>query len=236
MPKESQLNAIPVKITQGKIEFQNVSFRYGENNPWVLKNINLIIEAKQTIAIKGSGLGGKSTLLSLIAGLHQCSSGKILIDGHNIATANLQILREQIGYMPQKASLFNGTLLENLTLFEDKYSERAMEIAKQVGLRDFIEHLEEGYNTPVADRNGETIPRGIVQRIMIARALIRRPPIVLFDEANIAIDMQGDHYIKKLLEQLHRQCTLILVSHRPSILQFADQCYLLENSELREHV
>lgn len=234
MPIESKPNLPNIDSITGKIVFDNVSFRYNKNEPWIIKNLNLTIEQKEIISITGEGLAGKSTLLWLIMGILSPTAGNIFIDDKDISHYQLESLRKKIAYLPQKPILFNGTIMENLTMFqEDKYEEQAKQAAAFVGLSDTIVKLPDGYNTVVANHAIEALSRGINQRIAIARAFITEPPIVLFDEANTAIDIQGDGIIRKVLNRLVRKCTLIIVSHRPSILNLATKHYLLENSQLK---
>lgn len=219
---------------QGSIEFKNVSFRYSEKSPLVLDRFSIQIHPRETVAITGSGLSGKTSLFWLLLRLFSPNEGEILLDGKKITEYELNHLREQIAYMPQQSVIFTGTIMENLTLFEtDRYYDAALELAEKTGLSEIIEHLPNGYNTRVGEQAIETLPQGIKQRIAIIRSLIRRPPIVLFDEANVAIDMHGDAILKKMLTELATQCTLIIVSHRPSILEIAKKVYQLEQGALK---
>ncbi|ALB22017.1 Alpha-hemolysin translocation ATP-binding protein HlyB [Piscirickettsia salmonis] len=241
VPTQKQLAHI-----DGHICFEHVNFRYDKNNNtstneddenWLFKNISLDIPAKTTVGITGDGLSGKSSLLWLIMGLYQPDQGRILIDDHDIQKLKIQNIRQHIAYLPQHGDLFNGTIIDNLTLFqEQKYYKQAIEVSQLLGLDSIIERLPKGYHTPVANHAMESLPRGIIQRIAIARALIHKPPIVLFDEANTAMDMQGDTILINVLEQLKGTCTLILVSHRPSLLAHADKIFILENKNLVEKV
>ncbi|ODN42379.1 peptidase domain-containing ABC transporter [Piscirickettsia litoralis] len=233
-PEQKQLNEV-----EGHICFENVSFRYEdkEEEDWLLEDINLNIPAKTTIGITGDGLSGKSSLLWLIMGLYQAHRGRVLIDNCDIQKLKIQSIRQHIAYLPQHGDLFNGTIIDNLTLFqEQKYYKKAIEVSQLLGLDYIIERLPKGYHTPVANHAMESLPRGIIQRIAIARALIHKPPIVLFDEANTAMDMQGDSILINVLEQLKGTCTLILVSHRPSLLAHADRTFTLEKSKLVEKI
>lgn len=234
LPFESRENAPQLMKVHGDIQFQNVSFRYKDEGPDIIHDFNLHIPAKGSISITGAGLSGKSTLLWLLLGMLRPTHGKILIDDQDVDKFQVQSVRRQIAYMPQQGMLFKGTIMENLTMFrKGDYYQRALNAAKLVGLNTIIEHLPLGYDTPVADQTMESLPRGLRQRIAIARALLLEPPIVVFDEANTAIDMQGDSIIKALLEKMVGRVTLILISHRPSIINVAKTHYLLENGTLR---
>ena len=131
--------------------------------------------------------------------------------------------------------MFNGTILENLTLFDDeKNHNRAIAAAKAVGLTDVIEHLPEGYEMQAAGQAVEVLPRGVNQRIGIARALLSKPSVVIFDEANAAMDMQSDAIIRTMLKRIIGKCTMILISRRPSMLALAQKHYVMEEGRLKE--
>lgn len=222
-----------VKKIEGEIEFKNVSFQYSNDSPPLLKDFSLKVEPKETICITGEGIVGKSTLLWMILGFINPTKGQVLIDQEAVSKYDIENLRRQIGYLPQNAVLFQGTILENLTMFNDDLDQQAMKLAAAVGLHDIVEHLPDGYDTKVANQTTESIPRGVAQRIAIARSLIHNPPIILFDEANISLDMGGDKKVRELLENLNGKHTIILISHRPSIMNIAKRRYTLEDGHLR---
>lgn len=233
---ESDTSLPSITQIEGNIRLENVSYSdSSEPENQMLNNINLSVKAKECIAILAGQGTGKSTLLSLIGGTLKPSKGSVFIDDIDTSTIQLESVRRQVAYLPQKPVLFNGSIIENLTMFqEDKDALAAKKISRIIGLDQIIRELPEGYNTPVGNRTTETLPIGIQQRIAIARALVHEPPIVLFDEANGAIDIQGDEVIKQLLQKMVGQCTLIIVSHRPSILNFAKKTYELTSSGLHE--
>ncbi len=200
-----------------------------------MKDANLAVNPYECVAIEGGRQSGKTTLLSLMGGLLFPSEGEVLVDRKNMNRYQTESVRRQIGYLAQNPVLFNGTIMENLTLFQERDFEegRVEKVAALIGLDSIIKALPEGYETIVADRATEKLSRGISQRIVIARTLLREPPIILFDEANSAIDLQGDVFIRKLLKQLVGRCTLILVSNRPSLLNLAEKHYLLEDGKIR---
>jgi len=236
--KEESAPELPdISKLEGKFELQNISFRYADDAEWLFKDISLKVAPKEVIGITGSGLSGKTTMAWLLMGMLKPTSGSILLDDQDASQFNASSYRKQIAYLPQQSILFSGTIMENLTLFrEDEYHERALAAAHAVGLKDVIEHLPEGYDTQVANQAIESLPRGVNQSIAIARALLFKPAIVIFDEANIAIDMQGDIIIKSMLQKVIGKSTLILISHRPSILELAQKNYVLEDARLREVV
>jgi len=235
LPLESKEGAKPLEVTDGAIEFKDIMFRYKEDTPYVLKGFNLNIPAKAAISIGGAGLSGKSTVCWLLLAMLKPQTGSVTIDGQDIHQCQAQSVRKNIAYLPQEGVLFNGTIIENLTMFEQgrEVRSRAIAAAKFVGLSEVIERLPQGYETPVADQSIDALPRGIRQRIAIARAFVHEPLIVIFDEANAAIDVQGDNTLKKVLQKLVGKVTLIIISHRPSVSKIATTHYTLEDGVLR---
>lgn len=231
LPQETQKDAPKIKIVRGDIRFEDVTFGHEHQHP-LLERANFTVQAKQVIGISGDGLSGKTTLLWLMMGLLKPSAGKILIDDKDIANVDLHSLREQIAYLPQQGVIFRGTIMDNLTMFDKRYAERAKNIAKQLGLANIVDNLPSGYDTEVGGQAVDALPRGISQRMTLVRALVREAPIVLFDEANAGIDLHGDAEIKQCLEQLVGKCTLILISHRPSVLALASVRYTLSQGQL----
>ena len=234
MPRECPATLPDLPRCHGAITFENVNFQYSEHDPWIFKNLNLKIDNKETIALTGEGLAGKSTLLWLLLGLYKPNAGKVLIDDQDISLFQVESVRKKIAYLPQTAVMFKGTIMENLTMFNvDEFYDYAKEVCRAVGIAHLIEQLPKGYETVVGDQTIDKLSRGLNQRIAIARALVRNPKIVVFDEANTAIDMQGDEILGKALEHLKGRCTMILVSHRPSILKMANVVYQFDDGKLR---
>lgn len=233
MPVENIEGQEEAPKIKGKIEITNLSFRYADNLPWLFQDLNLTIEPGDTIGIKGASLSGKSTLALLIMGLLRATQGKIKVDDKNIIEYVPASLRQQIGYMPQQGVLFNGTIMENLTMFQSGFEQNAKQIASVMGLDSIISQFPKGYDTTVGDQAIDTLPQGIRQRITVARALVKKPAIVIFDEANAAVDMQGDELLRKLLGLVAKQTTLIIFSHRPSILGIANKRFLLKSTKLK---
>lgn len=235
LPYEGAPDAPSFKVEKGDIFFRDVSFRYSKETPLILDHFNLVVRSKEAISISGEGLSGRSTICWMLLGMLKPDSGQVLVDGRDIFQYDLQSLRRQIGYLPQQGALFNGTIFQNLSMFREGevYFKKAVAAAKLVGLNDIIERFQDGYDTMVADQSIEALPRGLRQRIAIARALVDEPPIIIFDEANTSIDMKGDEDIKLLLQRLIGRVTLIVISHRPSILKLLPKNYILEHGQLR---
>ena len=230
---ECDVEATTIKNIKGNITLCDVNLQVPEQSDFILKNINLSIKAGEAISINSEGLTDKSQLLSIIGGLQCPTSGEVLIEGQDLYKQNIREYRKCVAYLPQKGVLFEGSILENITLFrEGPYLQQALEIAHEIGLNDSIEHMPDGYFTCVGAATVNTIPKGLVQQIAIARALLEKPPIVLFDEANSALDIKNDAVLLKMLLRLKGNCTLILVTQRPSVQKIADNCYQLINGEL----
>jgi len=233
MQPETQ-GALPVLDTSynGSIELQNVGLQFGDDAEPIFSNINLRVEPGQIVGISGGNASGKSSLLYLMMGAMRATQGRVLIGGQDINEVDPNSVRRRISYLPQHGVLFNGTILENLTMFKPELEEKALRIARLLGLDDVVARMPLGYDTSVGNGAYDTLPRGIKQRVAIARALMTDPVVLLFDEANAAMDSAGDKVLTEFLEQAHGKRTLILVSHRPSLLRMADVVYDLEDGHL----
>ena len=217
----------------GKIALRNVSFQFAEGMPLVLDDVSLDIEPGEAIGVTGDNGSGKSTILSLIMGVVRPTVGRVLIDDQDIAELDPVSLRSQIGHMPQKGGLFRGTLLDNLTMFRDGAAiERAIDLSRAIGLEDVITRMPRGLDTRLGESSVETLPDGVRQRIVIVRALVGLPPIVLFDNASASLDQASDRRLSTVLERYRGARTMIIVSHRPSLLRLCDRCFRIENGKL----
>lgn len=226
----------PVK---GAITLENVSFTFGKNRdgedlPPLFENVSIHIEPGEIVGISGGNASGKSSLLYLMMGVFAPTSGTARIDGNDLLDYQASSIRKQAVYLPQEGVMFNGTLIENLTMFRDEKIQDAMDMSKLLGLDSVVAQMPQGYDTPVGDGAGDKMPRGIKQRIAIARALVDKPRILLFDEANAAMDGAGDAMLRGLLERLKGRVTLVLVTPRPSMLNLADRIYDIKDANLIE--
>lgn len=224
---------------KGDIRLDNVTFTYGKNKdgeqlPPLFENVSIHINAGETVGISGGNASGKTSLLYLMMGVLAPSDGKVLIDDHDIAEYAPSSIRHQAAYLPQEGILFNGTILENVTMFRDDKIDNAMEISKILGLDSVVAHMPQGYDTKVGDGASDKLPRGFRQRIAIARALVDKPRILLFDEANTSMDGAGDATLKFLLERLKGRVTLVLVTPRPSMLNLADRIFDIRGTDVIE--
>ncbi|MEO5373768.1 MAG: ABC transporter transmembrane domain-containing protein [Alphaproteobacteria bacterium] len=226
----------PLPDIQGAVEVENVSLRYSDKGPDVLRNITLHLEPGECVGIAGGNSSGKSSLLGVLVGVLAPTEGRVLVDGNDIRSFDRSTFKHSVAYMPQNGELFQGTLLDNITMFDPSLHDEAVRAARSLGLDDVVASMPFGYETRIGDSAMDTLPRGIKQRIAIARALIYHPRIVLFDEANTAIDRAGDDYLRVALERLKGVSTMVLVTHRPSLLRLADKVYDLQDGHLTERV
>jgi ATP-binding cassette subfamily C protein LapB len=217
----------------GQIELRDVVFRHPGAAGAVLDGVSLVIEPGETIGITGENGSGKSTLLALIQGLLRPTAGAVLLDGHDMAGLDPAWVRSQIGYMPQNGCLFQGSMLENLTMFEEgERVGQAIELSRSLGLDEVVTRLSRGLDTRLGDAVVEPLPESVRQRIAMVRALAGLPPIVLFDGANAALDQESDLTLRSLLERYRGSRTMVLASLRPSLLSLADRCYRLGGGRL----
>ncbi len=219
----------PIK---GKIEFRNVSFTYDDTNITALKDISFTIEEGQTVAILGKTGSGKSTILDLIARLYDVDSGKILIDNVPLNQLNLNTLRKSIGAVPQDAFLFSDSIKNNIKFGNQNSSdEEVVSVAKNAVVHENIMEFKNQYETVLGER-GITLSGGQKQRVSIARALLKKPQIYLFDDCLSAVDTETEETILNNLELASSAKTTIIVSHRVSSAKNADKILVLDEGEL----
>jgi ATP-binding cassette subfamily C protein len=222
----------PMLIAE-KIECQNVYFRYSEDEPlYALKNINLEIPANRMTAIVGRSGAGKSTLIDLLMGLIQPESGEVLIDGVSLTNGHLLSLRRSISYVPQDPFLFNGSIRENMLMVEqDASEEQIWEALEFSAVADFVKKLPQGLDTLIGDR-GVRLSGGERQRLVLARAILRNPAILVLDEATSALDTENEAKIQEALEQLKGKMTILVIAHRLSTIRHADQVIVLDEGRI----
>jgi len=234
--RESAHGRAPAPAIAGGLTLERITFGYGRGERALFTGASLEVAPGEVIGIRGETGSGKTTLLTLILGLIAPSGGRILFDGRDPADWDRESLRRQIAYLPQNARLFQGTVLDNLTLFgaiEDTQS--AIRAARLLGLDRIVQGLPGGYQTKVGDGSQDSVSAGTRQLIAMARALAREPKLILFDEANSALDQKSDMILKAALERLKGHATIILVSHRPSLLNLADRVYDIVEGGFRRH-
>ncbi|MBE9209801.1 ATP-binding cassette domain-containing protein [Nostoc sp. LEGE 06077] len=220
---------------RGEVRFENVFFRYHpDDQRHTLQNVSFRVRPQQTIGIIGQSGCGKSTLVNLLAGLYRPNSGRIFIDGLDIAAVSPSSLRSQIGFVAQDNFLFSGTILENITLYNQDFNhEQAITAAKLAEAHSFIRELPLGYNTPVGER-GLRLSGGQRQKIAIARALITNPKIFILDEATSALDPESERCLYQRLARLSQYHTTFIISHRFSSVRHADHILVLDQGILVE--
>lgn len=234
VPPESRGDENACDELKGEVELHNVTFGYGGEKP-MFEGLDLKIAAGEVIGVSGDTGGGKTSLLMLMMGLLRPDAGKVFYDGVDISNMDPYGLRRQIAYLPQSPALFRGSILDNLTMFQGaERVDEALEAAKMIGLHDKIRRLPAGYGTDIGDGAADQLPSGTRQMIAIARALAGRQRIILFDEANSAFDAQTDAHLKQVLAGLKGKTTMVLVSHRPSLLALSDRIYDIKDGKLVE--
>ena len=217
----------------GDVEFDNVSFAYN-NIDHVLNSLNFKINAGETLAICGSTGSGKTTIINILNRFYDIQKGKILIDDVNIRDYELFDLRKKIAIVLQDVFLFSGSVMENITLRDDRISEKeVIDAAKLIGAHEFIERLPSGYNYQVMER-GATLSMGQRQLISFVRALVFNPDILILDEATSSIDPESESVIQYAIEKLIDKRTSIIIAHRLSTIRHADNIMVLNKGEIVE--
>ncbi len=226
-------DAIHIDHFIGKIEFRNVWFAY-KDEEWILKNVSFVIEPKQTVAFVGATGAGKTTILSLIVRNYQIQKGQILIDGIDINDIEIKSLRKAVGQMLQDVFLFTGNIRNNITLHDDSFTDEEInEVCAYVNADKFINKLEKGLDEEVIER-GENFSQGQRQLLSFARTVIHKPQILILDEATANIDTETEKLIQESLEKMKSIGTMLVVAHRLSTIQNADQIIVLQNGEVLE--
>ncbi len=229
----SQKSALPALA--GRIELDQVTFRYRPDGPEVLREVSLTVQAGEVIGIVGRSGSGKSTLAKLVQRLYLPERGRLLIDGMDLAVADPASLRRQIGVVLQENMLFNRSIRANIALADPGLPlEAVMQAAKLAGAHDFILELPEGYDTPVGE-HGATLSGGQRQRIAIARALIANPRILIFDEATSALDYESERIIQQNMKAICRGRTVLIIAHRLSAVRDADRIIVLDRGRIVEN-
>ncbi|MBW4635443.1 MAG: type I secretion system permease/ATPase [Iphinoe sp. HA4291-MV1] len=219
---------------KGQVSFEQVFFRYRQSTEPVLRGISFSVQPGQFVGIVGRSGSGKSTLSKLLQRLYQIESGRILIDGFDIKSADLASLRQQIGVVLQEDFLFNGSILDNITLGNlDITSEQVVEAARYAVAHDFISELPHGYETNVGER-GTALSGGQRQRIALARLFLSQAPILILDEATSALDSETEQQVLENLKKISANRTVFLIAHRFAPLKRADLILVLEKGIIAE--
>jgi len=225
-------NPKPIASFSNNITFKNVSFAYGDKQ--ILQGIDLVIEKGKTVALVGASGAGKSTFVDLIPRFHDVSGGEILIDGINIKECKLDDLRRLMGVVSQDPILFNDTIYNNITLGTGGATrERVEEAARIANAHNFIMQKADGYETVAGDR-GARLSGGERQRITIARAVLKNPPILILDEATSSLDTESERIVQDAINKLMQNRTCIVIAHRLSTVQHADEIIVMEKGRIVE--
>ena len=224
---------------KGKVEFENVSFRYPDSGILALDKVSFVIEEGKSLAVLGKTGSGKSTLANLILRMYDVTDGRILVDDQQIDQISLSSLRQQTGYVPQDVFLFSDTIENNIEfgllseLSKDERKKLAEEAAKQAVIYDNIMEFPKGFETMIGER-GITLSGGQKQRVSIARVIIRKPKILLFDDCLSAVDTKTEELILNNLKQEMKKRTSIIISHRVSSIKNVDQIIVLDEGKIVE--
>ncbi len=224
----------PIKeVKNGDIEFQNVGFSYiGKKNKEVLKNINLKIKSGETVGIIGGTGDGKSSLINLIPRLYDVSEGKVLVGGVNVKDYNLKALRDQVANVLQKNVLFSGTIKENIRWGDENASDEDVErVCKLAQADEFIRGFDKKYDTYI-EQGGTNVSGGQKQRLCIARALLKKPKILILDDSTSAVDTKTDSLIRKAFREEIPNTTKIIIAQRISSVQDADKIVVMDNGRI----
>jgi ATP-binding cassette, subfamily B, bacterial len=227
-------HAIPLNEVQGRIEFDQVAFKYNDTGNDVFRDINLTVEAGDYIALVGSSGVGKTTICSLIPRFYEVTEGRIMVDGKDIRDIQLKSLRKNVGIVQQDVYLFAGTVLENIRYGRPEATEEeVVEAAKNANAHDFIMELPEGYHTYIGQR-GIKLSGGQKQRLSIARVFLKNPPILIFDEATSSLDNESEKVVQDSLEKLAKNRTTFVIAHRLSTIKNAKKILVLTEEGIKE--
>jgi len=227
--------AVAKQIVKGHIEFSNVSFTYPDTGIKALKNVSFTVKPGEMMAIIGRTGAGKSTIANLILRMYDCTGGDLLIDGQSVKQLNLESYRSQIGFVPQDVFLFSDTIANNIAFSADVLDMAAVEqAAKDAAVYDNIAELDKGFETLIGER-GITLSGGQKQRVSIARAIVKQPQILIFDDCLSAVDTRTEEEILNNLGRNMAGKTSIIIAHRISTIKNADKILVMDNGEIIEH-
>ena len=218
----------------GTVEFKNVSFKYPEADDYVLKNISFKVNKGETIAFIGSAGSGKSTLINLVPRFYDVTEGEVLVDGVNVKEYTTEALNNKLGYVPQKAVMFTGTVEDNVSYGDNGRGNislnKVKEAVKVAQGKDFVEKMEDTYQAHIA-RGGTNVSGGQKQRLAIARAIARDPEIYIFDDSFSALDYKTDSVLRKELKKYTKDATSMIVAQRIGTIMHADKIVVLDEGE-----
>lgn len=216
---------------KGTIEFKNVSFKYPDSDDYVLKNISFSVNKGETVAFIGSTGSGKSTLINLVPRFYDATEGEVLVDGINVKEYDLNSLYKKLGYVPQKSFLFSGTVKENIKYGDENATEEQVNHALKTAQASFVEKLEGGLNYPIS-QGGKNVSGGQRQRLAIARAIVKKPEIFVFDDSFSALDYKTDKALRKALKKETAGATSLIVAQRIGTIMDANKIIVLDKGEM----
>jgi subfamily B ATP-binding cassette protein MsbA len=226
-------NAYPLPPVRGRIDFEDVSFAYDENRP-VLSGVSFEVRPTETVALVGLSGAGKTTIVSLLTRFYDPSRGRVTVDGIDVREVTLQSLRSRIGLVTQETILFDETVRANIAYGLDGIPpERVIDAARAARAHDFILALPQGYDTVIGEKGG-SLSAGQRQRLAIARALLKDPPILILDEATSSLDAESEHLIQEALADLRRGRTTLVIAHRLSTVRSADRILVVDQGRVAE--
>jgi len=229
---KDKAEAEPLPAFHQRIAYEKLSFRY--NDKYVLQNIDLQIEKGRMVALVGRSGAGKSTMADLLPRFYDATEGRITIDGQDVRDVKLHDLRQLMGIVSQEAILFNDSITSNIAFgHASPDMERVKEAARIANAHEFIEQLENGYDTLIGDR-GSKLSGGQRQRLTIARAIFKNPPILILDEATSALDTESEKLVQDALDKLMQNRTTIVIAHRLSTIQHAHEIIVMDKGEIVE--
>lgn len=216
----------------GNVRIDKVSFCYGQDEPWVLHDASLTLYPGEAVALGGENSSGRTTLMKLLAGILEPTHGRVRVDGREPATMLPHLLAQHVAYLAPEPVLLRGTIVQNLTCFNPAMAERAHEIARLIGLDQLVSQLPAGYDTMLDGAQEEIIPPGFRQRTAMVRALLHKPKLILFDQADRSLDREGYHQLFRLLARLKGKATMLLVSDDQNLIRLCDRKLTLRNGAL----
>lgn len=212
----------------GKIEFKNVSFTYDRQE--VMKNVSFDVKPKSFTAIVGKSGSGKSTIFRLLLRLYKANKGQILLDEKDIYEYSKEVYSSNVAIVTQKPFIFDMSIRENLNLV-DSNREHQIEACKRVGIHDYIMALKDGYNTKLVS-DAENISSGQKQLIALARTLLSKAEVLLFDEVTSSLDINTSKHVMSILKDLKRDHTILMITHKPQLMKMADEIIVIDNGKL----
>jgi ATP-binding cassette subfamily B protein len=224
--------ALQLASVNGRVQFDDVTFRYFKGGDAVLDHVSFEVEPGQTVALLGATGSGKTTIINLLPRFYDVSAGRVLIDGHDVRDVTIESLRDQIGIVLQETTLFSGTIRDNIAYGRSDASlHEIVAVARAAAAHEFIVDFRLGYDTPVGER-GSTLSGGQKQRIAIARALLTNPRVLILDDSTSSVDVATENQIQRALDQLMHGRTSFVIAQRISTVRAADQILVLDQGRI----